>query len=138
MYDGSSSVISRQAERQTGSRQLEIMDQLWELKQNVQMEGDKKRTKVKYVVCMRETLEGERMQEMWLLTSPINKICFSLGGGRREQLVVVLVGTEGARVVPLACVHDSIGHHDMTQRVVQVAVKQAALVFGRRHVVLGQ
>ncbi|KAA8580996.1 hypothetical protein FQN60_013954 [Etheostoma spectabile] len=75
---------------------------------------------------------------MWLLTSPINKIRLSLGGGRREQLVIVLVGAEGAGVVPLASVHDGVGHHDVAQRVVQVAVQQAALVLGRRHIVLGK
>lgn len=75
---------------------------------------------------------------MWLLTSAINKVRLGLGGGRREQLVVVLVGAEGAGVVPLARVHDSVGHHDVAQRVVQVAVQQAALVLGRGHVVLGQ
>lgn len=73
---------------------------------------------------------------MCLLTGPINEVGLGLGGGRRQQLVVVLVGAEGAGVVPLAGVHDGVGHHHVPQGVVQVAVQQAALVFGRRHVVL--
>lgn len=80
----------------------------------------------------------ERMREMWPLTSAINKVGLGLGGGRREQFIVILVGAEGAGVVPLACVHDGVGHHDVAQRVVQVAVQQAALVLGRRHVVVSQ
>lgn len=75
---------------------------------------------------------------MWLLTSPINKVCLSLGGGRREQFIVILIGAEGAGVVPLAGVHDGVSHHDVAQRVVQVTVQQAALVLGRRHIVLSQ
>lgn len=75
---------------------------------------------------------------MWLLTSPINKVRLSLGGGRREQLIVILVGAERAGVVSLSSVHDGVGHHDVAQRVVQVTVQQAALVLGWRHVVLRQ
>lgn len=72
------------------------------------------------------------------LTGAVHKVGLGLGGGRGQQLVVVLVGAEGARVVPLARVHHGVGHHDVAQRVVQVAVQQAALVLGRRHVVVGQ
>lgn len=99
--------------------------------------GQKKNKSEGCRVCEGDS-RRERMQEMWLLTSPINKVCLSLGGRRREQLVVILVGAEGAGVVPLASVHDGVGHHDVAQRVVQVAVQQAALVLGGRHVVLGQ
>lgn len=99
--------------------------------------GQKKNKSEGCRVCEGDS-RRERMQEMWLLTSPINKVRLSLRGGRREQLVVVLVGAEGAGVVPLASVHDGVGHHDVAQRVVQVAVQQAALVLGRRHVLLGQ
>lgn len=41
-------------------------------------------------------------------------------------------------MVPPAGVSHTIGHHYVAQRVVQVAVKQAALVFWRRHIVLSQ
>lgn len=72
-----------------------------------------------------------------LLTGSIDEVGLSFRGRWRQQLVIELVGAEGARVVPLASVHDSVGHHDVPQRVVQVAVQQAALVLGWRHVVLG-
>lgn len=83
-----------------------------------------------------EHLKAKECTETWLLTSSINKVGLSLRGRRRQQLVIELVGAEGAWVVPPASVHDGVGHHDVAQRVVQVAVQQAALVLGRRHVVL--
>lgn len=73
---------------------------------------------------------------MWPLTSTINKVSLCLRGGWWQQLIIVLVWAEGTRVVSLAGPHHGVGHHDMAQRVIQIAVQQAALVFGRRHVVL--
>lgn len=106
------------------------MGHLQEFKQSMQMERLKK-TEPK-------SLDEKPFQKMWPLTSAINKVGLCLRGRRREQLVIVLVGAEGARMVPLAGLHHSVGHHDVAQGVIQVAVQKAALVFGRRHVVLAQ
>lgn len=108
------------------------MDHLQEFKQSEQMGRLKNSPKVQDV----QSLDEKLFKTMWPLTSAINKVGLCLRGGWRQQLVIVLVGAEGARMVPLAGLHDSVGHHDVTQGVVQVAVQKAALVFGRRHVVL--
>lgn len=58
----SSSVIYREGQ-EVQQRGLEMMAQLQELKQNVQMEGTKKRTKVKDVMCLSEIVEGKECEK---------------------------------------------------------------------------
>ena len=88
---------------------------------------------------MRNLLEkGREGKDGGRLTSAVDEAGLGLRAGGGQQLVLVLVGAVGAGVMAFTRGgHDAPRHH-VAQRVVQVPVQQAALVLGRRHVVLSQ
>lgn len=67
------------------------------------------------------------------LTHLIDKIGLGFVGRRRGHDVPVLAGAEGSRVAPpLPGRGRGLGRYHVPQRVIQVAVQQAALVLGGR------
>ncbi len=80
----------------------------------------------------------ERMQDWQQLTSSVDKVGFCFRRRRWQQVFIILIRAERAWVVPPPCIHYTVGHHYVAERVVKVTVQQTALVFRWWHVVIRQ